>query len=138
MKIKLSRTFVLYAVIGLTGVTLDVVVFILLNSYFHVDKMVATFISITLAITNNFLLNTYTNFKTKNRLLARYGRFYLVGLSGVVLTDGILYLFVDLLSFNTTLVKIGSLLPVLLLQYSLNKKWAFRQEGVTYAEPEEL
>jgi len=138
MKIKLSRNFVLYAVIGLSGVTIDVVVFIILNSFFHVDKMVATFISITLAITNNFLLNTYTNFKTKDRLLGRYARFYLVGLSGVLLTDGILYLFVDVLGFNTTLVKIGSLFPVLLLQYSLNKQWAFKQEVTTNAETEEV
>jgi putative flippase GtrA len=129
---KLSRTFVTYTIIGLSGVTLDVVIFYALYNWVGLDKMVATFISISIAITNNFLLNTYFNFKVTDRLLGRFARFYTVGLAGIILTDAIFAIFVDRAGMNANLVKIGSLLPVLLLQYSLNKHWSFRTETVSH------
>lgn len=125
---KPSRQFILYAVIGVSGVTLDVVLFMLLFNMLHVNEELATFISISAAITNNFLLNTYLNFKVKDNLWRRYMRFYLVGLSGILLTDLLFLIFVDHLYINANYVKIGSLLPVLLLQYSLNKRWSFKEE----------
>ncbi len=130
---KLSRNFVLYAIIGLSGVTLDVVIFLVLFNLFQVEKNLATFLSISIAITNNFLLNTYLNFKVKDKLAKRYLRFYLVGLSGILLTDALFFLFVDRLHLNANLIKIGSLLPVLLLQYSLNKRWSFKEEPTNHA-----
>jgi len=130
---KPSRQFVLYAIIGLSGVTLDVLLFMALFNLFHMNEELATFISISASITNNFLLNTYFNFKVKDRLWARYARFYLVGLTGILLTDALFYVFVDNLHVSANIVKIGSLLPVLLLQYSLNKRWSFKEETPTNA-----
>lgn len=126
---KLDRQFVLYAIIGLSGVTLDVILFFVLYNFFHVEKDLATFISISCAITNNFLLNTFFNFKVTDNLLRRYGRFYAVGLTGIAMTDLIFFVCVDHLGINANIVKIASLLPVLLLQYSLNKRWAFKEEA---------
>ncbi len=123
----------LYVVIGMSGVTLDVVLFMVLFNLLHINEELATFISISAAITNNFLLNTYLNFKMKDKLWSRYVRFYLVGLTGILLTDLLFFIFVDHLHINANYVKIGSLLPVLLLQYSLNKRWSFREETVTDA-----
>lgn len=128
---KLDREFILYATIGLSGVLLDVLVFFVLFNIVGLDKVLATFISISLAITNNFLLNVFFNFKTKDQLLKRYLRFYLVGLSGIILTALIFFIFVDLVKLGANLVKIGSLLPVLLLQYSLNKHWSFRKGALS-------
>jgi putative flippase GtrA len=127
---KLNRNFVLYAIIGLSGVTLDVLLFLVLFNLFHINELLATFISISAAITNNFLLNTRFNFRVRDRLWGRYARFYLVGLSGIVLTDLLFLIFVNGLHINANIIKIGSLLPVLLLQYSLNKRWSFREETV--------
>ncbi len=123
---KLDPTFVRYMFIGLSGVALDMIVFFVLYNFFHIDKTVATFISISLGVTNNFLLNVFFNFRVKDRLLRRFGQFYLVGLSGIMLTAIMFFIFVDVLHIDANIVKIGSLVPVLLLQYSLNKYWSFK------------
>lgn len=130
---KLNRNFVLYAVIGASGVTLDIVLFMVLFNIFHIHEQLATFISISAAITNNFVLNTHLNFKVKDRLLGRYARFYLVGLTGILLTDVLFWVFVDNLHISPNIVKIASLMPVLLLQYSLNKRWSFKEETTPHA-----
>src|SRR6266550_4232017 len=127
--LRRHRQFILYAIIGLSGVTLDVIIFLILYNVFRVEKNTATFISISLAITNNFLWNTFVNFKMTDQLLRRFGRFYVVGLAGIILKAVIFKIFVDWVGLNTNLVKIGSLLPVLLLQYSLNKRWAFKEHA---------
>jgi len=130
---KPSHHFIIYAAIGMSGVTLDVVLFLILFNLFHINEQLATFISISAAITNNFLLNTHLNFKVKDKLWNRFARFYLVGLTGILLTDLLFVIFVDNLHINANYVKIGSLLPVLLLQYSLNKRWSFREETSNHA-----
>ena len=130
---KPSRHFVLYAAIGASGVALDVVLFMVLFNIFHIEKDLATFLSISVVITNNFLLNAYFNFKVADGLLGRFVRFYLVGLTGILMTDALFFIFVDGLRINANAVKIASLLPVLLLQYSLNKRWSFRKETVIHA-----
>lgn len=124
---KPSRQFVLYAIIGMSGVTLDIVLFMVLFNMFHINEQVATFISISAAITNNFLLNTYLNFKVKDHLLSRYARFYMVGLTGIALTSLLFLIFMNGLGVDANIVKIASLVPVLLLQYSLNKRWSFKE-----------
>ena len=126
--IRARRTFLLYALIGVSGVIADLAVFFILYNVVGIEKNIASFISISLAITNNFLWNTFVNFKVKDQLLRRYLRFYAVGLTGIALTSLIFLIFVDAYKINTNVVKLGSLFPVLLLQYSLNKRWAFKEQ----------
>ena len=120
------RTLILYTVIGASGVLLDLILFLIFYNVLGIDKNVSTFLSISAAITNNFFWNSFANFKTRDRLLQRYGQFYLVGLSGIVLTIIIFKIFVDWVGFDANIIKVGSLLPVLLLQYGLNKNWTFK------------
>ena len=128
-KLREHQVFVRYVVIGLSGVTIDVLLFFLLYNFLDVEKNLATFISLSVAITNNFFWNRSHNFKVRDNVLGRYLKFYAVGFSGFVLTAAIFKIFVDDLGFDTNLVKLGSLVPVLLLQYSLNKYWTFKIYG---------
>lgn len=116
-------------VIGVSGVTLDLILFMVLYNIFHINEQLATWVSISAAITNNFLLNTFLNFKVKDHLLRRFARFYAVGLCGILLTSLLFLVFVDALDINANIVKIASLVPVLLLQYSLNKRWSFKEDS---------
>jgi putative flippase GtrA len=120
------RQFLLYAMIGVSGVVLDLILFFVLFNLFQIDKNLATFMSTSAGITNNFLWNAFVNFKTSDQLAKRFGQFYLVGLSGIVLTVAIFFVFVDQLHLNANLVKVGSLPPVLVMQFLLNKYWTFK------------
>lgn len=124
--LRRHRTFLLYAVIGCSGVTLDLVLFLLLYNGVGLHEQVSTAISTTAGITNNFLLNAVLNFRKRDDLLTRFVRFYTVGLMGVGLVAGLLFVFSTLLGVDPNLVKVASLPVVVALQYALNKKWSFR------------
>ena len=124
---RTHHKLLLYMAIGASGVLLDLILFLALYNVMQIDKNIATFISTSTGIGNNFLWNAHLNFRVKNQLVRRLTQFYAVGITGVILTIIIFWLFVDLLGFGANIVKIGSLLPVVLLQYSLNKSWTFRK-----------
>ncbi|MFI1045718.1 GtrA family protein [Streptomyces griseoruber] len=119
------RQLVRYTLIGGSGVTLDLVVFLLLHNWAGMDEQIANAISTTLAITNNFVLNARFTFERRDRLFVRFLRFYAVGLTGIALTDLLFLAFTDGLGINANLVKVGSMPLVLALQFVLNKKWSF-------------
>ncbi|GAA4611466.1 GtrA family protein [Saccharopolyspora hordei] len=120
-----SRTLLRYAVIGASGVLLDYLLFLLLFNVAGLHEQLANAISTTAGITNNFLLNAWFNFRKRDRLLVRFLRFYAVGLTGIALTFLLLGVFSGWLGVDPNLVKAGSLPAVLLLQYTVNKKWSF-------------
>ncbi|MGW7254170.1 GtrA family protein [Streptomyces sp. NPDC054834] len=119
------RQLVRYTLIGGSGVTLDLVVFLLLHNWAGMDEQFANAISTTLAITNNFALNARFTFERRDRLVVRFLRFYAVGLTGIALTDLLFLAFTDGLGINANIVKLGSMPLVLALQFVLNKKWSF-------------
>ena len=124
------RQFIVYSIIGASGAGLDIIVFLVLFNVFKIDKTVATIISTSLGIINNFVLNVLFNFKIKENLFKRFISFYSVGLVGLGLTVVLLYVFVDIFKFNTNLVKFISIFFVVLVQYNLNKKISFRNKNI--------
>ncbi len=111
--------------IGASGVLLDLAVFFVLFNAVHVDKFAATAVSTSAGITNSFVWNARYNFRVTNRLLARFLRFYVVGLAGLGLTAALFAVLVDLLGWDANLVKVLALGPVLVVQYTANKRWSF-------------
>lgn len=120
-----SRALVLYGIIGVSGVTLDYLMFLLLFNTVGLHEQVANAISTSLGIANNFALNAWLNFRTSDRLLIRFARFYSVGLAGMALTFLLLQLGSGMLEMNPNLVKAAAIPLVVGLQYLINKRWSF-------------
>lgn len=118
-------SFVRYAAIGSSGVAIDYGLFLLLFNLVGLHEQIASALSTSAGIANNFTLNALLNFHPRGRVLVRFARFYVVGLGGLALTFVLLYLFSGLLGLDPNLVKAGSLPLVLLVQYSLNRRWSF-------------
>ncbi|MDA3645998.1 GtrA family protein [Saccharopolyspora indica] len=114
-----------YAAIGASGVLLDYLLFLLLYNAFGLHEQVANVISTTAGITNNFVLNALFNFRKRDRILVRFLRFYAVGVAGIGLTFALLQVFSGWLGIDPNLVKAASLPIVLIVQYTINKKWSF-------------
>ncbi|WP_406219353.1 GtrA family protein [Streptomyces canus] len=114
-----------YALIGGSGVALDLVVFLLLHNLTGMNEQFANALSTTLGIANNFALNARFTFQRRDRLVVRFLRFYAVGLTGIALTNLLFLAFTDGLGIDANLVKAGSLPLVLALQFVLNRKWSF-------------
>jgi len=120
------RQFLLYALIGSSGVTLDLVLFIWFYNGLGWDKNLATTLSTGLAILNNFIWNAFFNFKTTDKLWRRLAQFYAVGIVGIILTIGLFKVGADWLGLSPNLVKVLSLPAVLVVQFWLNRRWTFQ------------
>ncbi|BFO16328.1 hypothetical protein SHKM778_27160 [Streptomyces sp. KM77-8] len=119
------RQLVGYTLVGGSGVALDLTAFALLHNVLGWHEQLANGVGTTLGITNNFVLNALFTFGRRDRLALRLVRFYAVGLAGIALTFGLLWLFAGRLGADPNLVKAASLPLVLAVQFLLNRKWSF-------------
>lgn len=117
-----------YCLIGVTGATLDAVLFWLLTKS-GVHYQIANFISVTCGIVNNFFLNAFLNFKTKNRLFRRFCSFYSIGLFGWAISAALLWLFIEKFGFPKLYSKFAIIFIVTVVQFTLNKTITFARKA---------
>jgi len=120
------RNLILYGVIGSFTSFLDFCVFTLLASYAGMHYLIANCISVLVGITTSFLLNRSYNFKVKDHYKKRFAMFLTVGLSGLVLSNIILYVGIDLMHGSEVIVKLASIVLVVGFQFLLNKFVTFK------------
>ncbi len=113
-----------YALIGITGVTLDALVFAALV-WTGVVPVVATILSTCCGIANNYVLNAKLNFHTPLRL-RHAGRFLAVGLAGLAVAAASLELLMRMAGLAALPAKLISLPVVIISQFVANKYWSFR------------
>lgn len=123
--VKKYRQFVLYSLIGISGATLDFLLFVLLYQVFGIDPAIATVISISAGIVNNFFLNAKYNFKLTTHWPKRLLAFYAIGLVGIVVSVFIITLLHNVFGVNAALAKAISIPIIVVLQYSLNRRVSF-------------
>lgn len=123
------REFVVYCLIGGSGVVVDFTAFGLLNTGCHLHYQVANFLSFSVANLSNFLLNAYFNFKVKDRLLIRFLSFYGVGLFSWFLGAGFLYALFEKCGLHVLISKAIALVAVTAIQFILNKLVTFRKRS---------
>src|SRR3989338_2012861 len=123
---KKYSQFIHYGIIGVSGVILDFIAFLVLYNVLGVNPVVATCISVLIGITNNFILNTRYNFKKTDKLLLRYLSFLIVGLSGLLISMFILA-FGQVFALDVNLMKLASLPVIVVYQYFLNKSVSFKE-----------
>lgn len=120
------RNLILYGIIGSFTSFLDFCVFTVLSNYVGIYYLVANCISVLVGITTSFLLNRAYNFKVKDHTGKRFLTFLSVGLCGLVLSNIILYLGIEVLEGKETIVKLASIVLVVGFQFLLNKFVTFK------------
>lgn len=131
-----SRNFIFYSIIGISGVALDYAIYAILIQWLDWQYLVASVVSTSAGITNNFLWNCFLNFQVKDRLLKRFATFYGVGLLGLIVASVLLYAQVEWLGVAPLIGKLTTIIVVILLQYNLNRRYSFRKASVgTDASP---
>lgn len=121
------RNFVLYGIIGGTCAGLDFIVYTIL-CYFGCNHLISNIISTNCGIFCSFLLNSYVNFKVSDKLLRRFLSFYTIGLLGLALSEGMLYLMVDMGGVNKIIAKLITVFVVALVQFFMNKFITFKRK----------
>ena len=119
------RNIVLYGIFGLISAGFDFCMFLLLLNVFGIQELVANTISIHCGIGLSFTLNRNFNFKKTDKTAKRAITFYLVGLAGLVLSNVILYIGMQL-GFQVEYVKLFSIIVVAAFQFLMNKLVTFK------------
>ena len=134
----MSRTFIKFALTGLSGVFVNLGSFqLLLNLGVH--KLLASPIAIELSIISNFLINNYWTFR--DRALAgkkriRGLKYNLVSLVTLMLSYGTFVLLSFLFPAVPSVILQGcAIAPATLFNYSINSLWTFRD--ITGGRPNE-
>jgi len=120
-----TKEFILYSIIGFSGLFIDLGLFWCFAEILDLNYQISNFLSTSVGISNNFILNAYFNFKKKDRIWLRYCKFYLVGCLGIVLTALTLYMGIEVFYCNAFLMKCISIVFVLIVQFALNKRFSF-------------
>ena len=115
-----------YVLIGVLGLVVDFGIYTILT-HFKMNVEIANIISSTCGIINNFLWNSYTNFKVHDRMILRFISYFIVGQITTVFTTVSLFIFVTKLGYPYLIVKIVATFVATLIQFVINKVVTFRK-----------
>ncbi|MEK3586206.1 GtrA family protein [Lactobacillus crispatus] len=115
-----------YVLIGVLGLVVDFGIYTILT-HFKMNVEIANIISSTCGIINNFLWNSYTNFKVHDRMILRFISYFIVGQITTVFTTVSLFIFVTKLGYPHLIVKIVETFVATLIQFVINKVVTFRK-----------
>ncbi len=121
------KELIKYCIIGCSGALLDFIVYTILVSVLNMNYLLANALSVTIGITNNFFLNAYLNFKVTDNLFKRFISFYLVGMLGLIISEVMLYVLVDIMNINSIASKIITIFVITIVQFLLNKTVTFKK-----------
>ncbi len=124
---NLVYNFVLYVVIGFSGLALDMLIFNILISCFSVSPYISNIISMFVSINNNFFLNTYFNFKKKDKVVKRWLLFCTIGIVGIFVSDLLLRLFYEVIGLDINISKLITIPIIATLQFILHKLITYRK-----------
>ena len=122
------RNLILYGIIGSFTSALDFAVFTMLSKYIGIHYIVANCISVLIGISTSFALNRSINFKVKDKTGKRFLIFLTVGVCGLLLTNEILYVGIDLLSGDELIVTLAYIVLVVGFPFILNKLITFKEK----------
>ena len=120
------RNLILYGIIGGICSALDFGIYTALCYFDIMPYLWANIISIHIGIFTSFVLNRSVNFKVKDKTTQRFLSFYAVGLTGLGISELMLFLMVTKGGMNELICKLISIVVVALIQFVLNKFITFR------------
>lgn len=120
------RHLILYGIIGSFSSGLDFVIYTILIRSLGIHYLVANCISVLCGISTSFILNRNYNFKVKDHPRRRFSIFLIVGLSGLLLSNIILYICINTFAMGKVISKLLSIVLVVFFQFLVNKYLTFR------------
>ena len=128
-KYPVIRESIYYVIIGGISTVAEIASFYFLRKT-GMGLYLSNFFGKNIGITLSFLLNTYINFKVRDKLLKRFLSFFAVGYAGLGISNFVLYIGVEQMGRNEMIVKAVSVLVAGTFQFLINKFLTFRKTNV--------
>jgi len=122
-----NRQFLLYCLIGASGVTLDFLIYSAIVKWGGGHYQIANAVGYASGTAFSFTLNARFNFKVSDWLAMRLISFFGVASLGWAASAGFLQLTVGWLGWNKYLAKLMTIFVSVPLKYNLNRLFSFRK-----------
>lgn len=119
------RQLLLYLVFGFLTTLISIGTFALFEEVLGTDPLLANVVSWILAVLFAFVTNRGFVFEAEGSLLTQLARFYLARVATLLLEEGIIFVFVTLLTFDALIVKTLAQIIVVILNFILSKLFVF-------------
>ena len=121
--------FMKYSLVGVSGVFVNLGLYLFLTRYYEISELVAPLIAIESALISNFILNNFWTFGkriTQSRIRVKFVKFHLVsGFSALINYSAFLTLFLvfGLYDISANLIGIGL---AAIVNYLINSNWTWK------------
>ena len=125
------RDILLYLVFGVLTTAINIFAYHLCYQIFDVDNIVRTIIEWVVAVVFAFITNKIFVFEStaeKGKAIIEAANFFACRIGTGVIEVGIMYLFVDVLAFNGTIMKLITNVIVIIVNYIASKLFVFRKK----------
>lgn len=123
MEKKLFKLLTRYFFIGILAAFIELSTFSLFIK--HINYIIANSLAFCLAVITSFLFNRVFNFKVHDKTIIRFGRFLIVNISGLCISNFILFYFSGVMPYIE--LKILSMPVVIFFQFVTNYLWTFKK-----------
>jgi putative flippase GtrA len=123
MNINLYKLLIKYFFIGILAAIIELITFSFFINF--LNYIVGNSIAYGFGVITSFTLNRLFNFKVKDKTIIRFGRFLIVNVSGLMISNLILIYFSGIMPYFE--LKILSMPIVIFFQFIMNYLWTFRR-----------
>lgn len=116
--------------VGVVGLVVDMGLFYVFHELMQINYILSNIMSSSLAVINNFILNSIFTFKVKDKLFYRFVSFFSIALAGMAISSGMLAVMIDGMHMNSMISKGISVFLVAMIQYYVNKKLTFSERNI--------
>lgn len=117
--------FIRYIFVGGLAASVDTGSLYVLNSYFEVNYLTAAVIGFLLGLIINYIISILWVFESTGKTKEELFLFTIIGVGGLIWTEAILWLSVNLAHTPVMIAKILALIIVLIWNFGMRKKFVF-------------
>ncbi|WP_129715496.1 GtrA family protein [Pedobacter sp. SYP-B3415] len=121
------HTLLRYIIVGSSGVLIDFSCTWLLKTVFDSPALIASGLGFIIAAVTNFFVNSKWTFQEKAISRGKFYAFFLISLSGLLLSSGTILLLLAVLPFDLYICKLITLVVVFLWNFSANYLITFKR-----------
>jgi putative flippase GtrA len=118
--------FLKFGVVGFSGIFIDFGITWLLKERLKIHKYFANSCGFLFATVSNYLLNRYWTFQSHDpKAFEQFGKFFAIGLVGLLFSNFIIYILNDKLKISFYLSKVFAIIAVSLWNFFANYIYTF-------------
>ncbi len=123
------KTFVKFVIVGMSATFVDFFGYLLLTRLFNLSPLTANPISVESAIIWGFFLNnlwTFSKADHQKKLFTRFLTYQFVTFGSLLFSQIQIFLYLHVLNLHDAVAKLITLPTVAIFNYSIHKRWTFR------------